>query len=97
MGKAVTEEITSVHGTSYRYGPAYTTIYPASGIPSDWAYDNTTARYTQACELSGHSFTPNTSLIQPNGEEVFEGMKVGPGINLNPNSTSNPDPNQTQQ
>lgn len=76
LGKGMVAAIKEVHGTKYQYGPAYSTIYPASGIPSDWLYDTNDVVYSMAIELSGNSFTPSATLIKPNGEEIFAGIKV---------------------
>jgi len=69
-----TTAIKAVHGQTYAYGPAYTTIYPASGIPSDWTYDQLKVILSQAIELRGNSFQPSPTLIQPIGEEIIAGM-----------------------
>jgi plastocyanin len=72
--KNVTDAIKAVHGQQYGYGPAYTTIYPAACIPSDWTYDNLGVVFSTACELRGNSFQPAPSLIVPNGEEIAAGV-----------------------
>ncbi len=38
LGAAMNAEILAVHGEYYEYGPAYSTIYPASGVFPDWTY-----------------------------------------------------------
>jgi len=76
FGKAATAAIKAVHGISYPYGPAYTTIYPASGIISDWAYDKLKVVLSQAVELRGTSFAPPPTEIRPNGEEILAAVKV---------------------
>jgi len=73
-GKNVTTAIKAVHGQTYAYGPAYTTIYPASGVPSDWTYDTLGVVLSQAVELRGNSFQPSPTLIQPIGEEIMAGV-----------------------
>jgi len=74
--KSITTAIFQVHGQQYGYGPAYTTIYPASGIPSDWTYDSLGVVFSQAVELRGNSFQPPPTLIVPNGEEILAGVLV---------------------
>jgi len=73
-GKAATDAIKAVNGQTYAYGPAYTTIYPASGIPSDWTYDTLKVILSQAVELRGNSFQPSPTLIQPIGAEITQGI-----------------------
>jgi len=73
--KNCTDAIKAVHGQTYAYGPAYTTIYPASGVPSDWAYDARGVILSQAVELRGNSFQPSPTLIVPIGEEIIAGVQ----------------------
>jgi len=73
-GLNVTKAIQAVHGQVYGYGPAYTTIYPASGVPSDWIYDQLKVKLSQAVELRGNSFQPPPSIIVPTGEEILAGV-----------------------
>jgi len=72
--KKITDAIRAVHGQQYGYGPAYTTIYPAAGIPSDWTYDALKVVFSQAVELRGNSFQPPPSIILPTGEEIIAGV-----------------------
>lgn len=72
--KNVTEAIKAVSGSDYGYGPAYTTIYPASGVPSDWVYDKFGVKFSQAVELRGDSFQPSPLLIVPIGKEIMQGI-----------------------
>jgi len=72
--KNCTTAIKSVNGAVYAYGPAYTTIYPASGVPSDWVYDSLKVKLSQAVELRGNSFQPPPNLIIPIGEEMLVGV-----------------------
>ena len=48
---------------NYAVGPVYTTIYPASGIPSDAYYDGNgitrPVKYSTAWEWRGGGFQPN--------------------------------------
>jgi len=74
--KEATDAIRAVNGERYPYGPAYTTIYPASGIISDWVYDKLGVVLSQATELRGSSFSPPASLIKPNGAEIFAAAKA---------------------
>jgi len=72
--KKITDAIKAVHGQQYGYGPAYTTIYPAAGIPSDWTYDDLQTVFSQAVELRGNSFQPPPNIILPTGEEIIAGV-----------------------
>jgi len=38
VGSDMAQLILGVHGQTYDYGPAYTTIYAASGVSDDWVY-----------------------------------------------------------
>jgi len=72
--KNTTAAIKAVSGSVYGYGPAYTTIYPAAGVPSDWTYDKLRVKFSQAVELRGDSFQPSPTLIIPIGKEIMQGV-----------------------
>jgi len=72
--KNTTAAIKSVSGSDYGYGPAYTTIYPAAGVPSDWVYDKFHVKFSQAVELRGDSFQPSPTMIIPIGKEIMQGV-----------------------
>jgi len=74
QAKNATAAIKAVHSQSYEYGPAYTTIYPAAGVPSDWIYDKYKVKFSQAVELRGDSFQPSPTLILPIGQEIMAGV-----------------------
>jgi hypothetical protein len=72
--KNATAAIKAVSGSNYGYGPAYTTIYPAAGVPSDWVYDKFHVKFSQAVELRGDSFQPSPTMIIPIGKEIMQGV-----------------------
>ena len=62
--------LVSTGGQSWRVGNTYDTIYPASGLSIDYAYDTVGTAYSWAIELrpvSGDGFASPPSLIQPSG------------------------------
>lgn len=70
----VATAIQAVNGNSFRFGPIWTAIYPASGGLIDWIYDETPVKYTAAWELGGGSFSPPASFIVTSGREIWAGM-----------------------
>jgi murein tripeptide amidase MpaA len=74
VGQLAVAEIKKVHGLTYRQGPVYTTIYPASGVLCDDVYGSAGVILSYTCELrdtgaSGFLLPP--SQIRPNGEEIW--------------------------
>ncbi|MCG3122758.1 MAG: hypothetical protein GIKADHBN_01160 [Phycisphaerales bacterium] len=70
--------IESVHGTNYTAGPTYTTIYPASGVASDWTYG---ARGLlgfgwELRDTGTFGFILPADQIIPTGEETLEAVMV---------------------
>lgn len=70
MGANMAALVYAVHGRLYRYGPAYTTLYPVSGDLPDWAWGALGA-YSFTFELRGPGFNPPPAEILPNAEEVL--------------------------
>ncbi len=64
-------------GLSYTVGPVATTIYPATGITVDWAYDpaymNIKYSYTNELRDQGlYGFELPPDQIDPSGREMYE-------------------------
>ncbi|CAK8672248.1 unnamed protein product [Clavelina lepadiformis] len=82
LGKIADESAAAVfatHGKRYQAGPVGTTIYPASGITVDWAYDEGGVRCSYTSELRDtgrYGFLLPENQIQPTSEESFAGIKV---------------------
>ncbi|CAG0998237.1 Carboxypeptidase T [Phycisphaerales bacterium] len=76
---AMHDAILAVHGRFYAAGPTYTTIYPASGVASDWTAGD---RGLLGCgievrDTGSYGFVMPVEEIIPNAEENFEGaMKL---------------------
>jgi hypothetical protein len=70
LGAEMAALILAVHGRTYVYGPAYTTLYPVSGDLTDWAWGAEHA-YSTVIELRGNDFVLPPSEIVPNCEEVL--------------------------
>jgi len=76
--KIAVEEIVQYRGTTYRYGPVYTTIYPASSISVDWVRgaENIQIAFTVELPDKGlHGFLTPASEIEPIGIETWLGLK----------------------
>jgi len=72
VGKDVVAAIQNVHGRTYKEGPVYHVIYPASGCSNDHVYGALHVVYSYGVELrSGGS---NQILLC--GQEVFQGVIV---------------------
>jgi murein tripeptide amidase MpaA len=71
----------AVHGTSFGYGPVYTTIYPASGVSVDWIYGsanptNPIWAFTYELRDTGtYGFTLPASQILPSCEETWPALR----------------------
>jgi len=73
-GDAAVAAIQAQSGMQYTAGPIYTTIYPASGSSTDWAYDNGGIKYSYGVELRDtgeYGFELPANQIVPQGEEVW--------------------------
>lgn len=78
VGSDMADAIFDVHGQVYRNGPVYTTIYPASGVMSDWTYGARRA-FGLSYELRDRGqfgFILPPDQIIPTAEETFEGVLV---------------------
>jgi hypothetical protein len=76
--KIAVEAIKEMRGTSYNYGPVYTTIYPASSISVDWVRgaEKILIAYTVELPDKGlHGFLTPESEIGPIGRETWHGIK----------------------
>jgi len=76
MGQAMKDAVFSVHGMTYQHGPIFTTIYPASGVCSDWFYGARDA-FSVSYELRDrgqYGFVLPADQIVPNAEEAFAGI-----------------------
>ncbi|XP_062971800.1 carboxypeptidase B [Cynocephalus volans] len=77
LAKAAAEELASLYGTEYTYGPGATTIYPAAGGSDDWAYDQG-IKYSFTFELrdtGNYGFLLPESQIKATCEETLLAIK----------------------
>lgn len=79
--KTAVAAIKKFSGTSYRYGPIYTTVYPVAGDSGDWAYGTAKVPYSFGIELPpktggifGGGFILPASKIVPIGKETSLGL-----------------------
>lgn len=77
-GSAVAvKAVQDTHGKVYVYGATSDTIYPASGIASDYAYGECGIKYSYTVELRDtgrYGFLLPPEEIIPSGEEMFNGV-----------------------
>ncbi len=76
LGDQMEAAMEAEHGTQWINGPVYTTIYPASGVTSDWYYGER-GMYGLSYELRDrgqYGFTLPASQIVPASEETFAGI-----------------------
>lgn len=77
-GSAVAvKAVKDTHGKVYEYGATSDTIYPASGIASDYAYGECGIKYSYTVELRDtgrYGFLLPPEEIIPSGEEMFAGV-----------------------
>ena len=74
---AAVAALEAVHGTKYEYGATSDTIYPASGIASDYAYGECGIKYSYTVELRDtgrYGFLLPPEEIIPTGEETLAGV-----------------------
>lgn len=72
------QRIEALYGTIWRYGPVYTTIYPASGVSSDWTFGDRRI-WGFAFELRDrgqYGFVLPKSQLLPASKEAREGVFV---------------------
>jgi len=78
IGQDMIDVMAGLYGTSWRHGPIYTTIYPASGGSNDWTY-GARQMWGFAFELRDkgqYGFLLPKSQIIPASEECIEGIFV---------------------
>jgi len=74
-GQIAVDAVRAVYGVSYAMGNICEVIYQASGSSADSTYGELNVTWSFALELRGSSqFNP--SLIIPNGEEIWAGVKA---------------------
>ncbi len=77
VGGMMHDAAESLYGSDYKHGPAYTTIYPASGIAGDYPYDaHGSLTYTIEMRDKGHFgfILPEDQIIAAS-EEGFAAFK----------------------
>jgi len=78
IGANMETAMESLYGKSYTHGPIYSTIYPASGVTVDWAYDEGGA-WGLSFELRDtgqYGFELPANQITPASQECFAGAMV---------------------
>nr|XP_023400394.1 carboxypeptidase A4 [Loxodonta africana] len=78
VARRAAKALASLSGTQYQVGPICTTVYPASGSSTDWAYDNG-IKYAFAFELRDtgrYGFLLPANQIISTAEETWLGLKV---------------------
>ncbi|XP_072519084.1 carboxypeptidase A1-like [Salminus brasiliensis] len=73
LAKKAIIDLKSLHGTSYTYGSTYDTIYQASGITTDWTYDQG-IKYSYTFELrdtGSYGFLLPADQIIPTAQETW--------------------------
>nr|XP_036875416.1 carboxypeptidase A4 isoform X2 [Manis javanica] len=78
VARRAAKALASLSGTKYQVGPTCTTVYPASGSSTDWAYDNG-IKYAFTFELrdTGHyGFLLPANQIIPTVEETWLGLRT---------------------
>jgi len=76
--KLAVDALSAFRGTTYDFGPVYTTIYPASSISVDWVRgaENILIAYTIELPDKGlHGFITPQSEITPIGHETWLGIR----------------------
>jgi murein tripeptide amidase MpaA len=79
LGRKAVAAIKATSGVSYTMGPTAPTLYQASGVISDWVYDQLKVVYSFVCELRDtgqYGFLLPPSQIIPTGQEIFASAKV---------------------
>ncbi|CAD5120616.1 DgyrCDS9173 [Dimorphilus gyrociliatus] len=74
VAEATAEAVMDTFGTTWTYGSACTTIYPASGITVDYTYGAAGIKYSYTPELRGPGFNPGPNAITPSYQEVWNGI-----------------------
>ncbi|XP_006031902.1 carboxypeptidase A1-like [Alligator sinensis] len=76
LAKEAVEALTAVHGTRYKYGNVFSTIYPAAGVTIDWTYD-IGVKYSYTFELRDtgcYGFLLPATQIIPTAEETWPAL-----------------------
>ncbi len=76
MGQAMQDAVYAVHGKTYVHGPIFTTIYPASGVMTDWFYgarDVFSVSY-ELRDRGQYGFLLPANQILPTCEEAYAGI-----------------------
>jgi len=77
LAAGTANEIASVYGTNFTYGPTCQTLYATNGVSLDYAYAVANATYSYAFELRDEGdfgFVLPPEQIRPTGEEMYEGI-----------------------
>lgn len=77
--KAAVSAINRVYGTSYKYGPSASVLYPAAGGSDDWAHGALGIPYSYTVELRPGSYASNGFLVPPS-EIRPTGIETSAGI-----------------
>ncbi|KAM5303611.1 carboxypeptidase A5 isoform 1-T1 [Glossophaga mutica] len=78
LAKSAVQALYEVHGIKYTYGSISTTLYVASGITLDWAYDNG-IKYSFSFELRDtgrYGFLLPASQIIPTAQETWMALRT---------------------
>lgn len=76
IGQRMVQLIAGVHGMTFTPGPTYTTIYPASGVSTDWAYGarGILSFSFELRDTGGFGFELPADQIIPSAEETFPAL-----------------------
>ncbi|TQV93843.1 carboxypeptidase A1 precursor [Cordyceps javanica] len=77
LARGAVNAMYQLYGTSFRYGPICTTIYPATGSSVDYVADVVKGDYTFTVELRDtgrYGFVLPPDQIRPSGEEAWAGV-----------------------
>ncbi|MFM9997195.1 MAG: M14 family metallopeptidase [Phycisphaerales bacterium] len=87
--QAMADAVVAVHGSSYIFGPGYTTIYPTSGSVKDWMYGGRGifGWTIEVRDAGSYGFIMPPQEIIPNAEENYAAIKaqallIGPRLNF---------------
>ncbi|MBC7771931.1 MAG: hypothetical protein H7210_05510, partial [Pyrinomonadaceae bacterium] len=77
LNAGIVDSIFDVHGMTYVGGPTFTTIYPANGTSTDWAYGvRNVLGWGPECRDTGNfGFVLPADQIIPNAEEIWAGFE----------------------
>ncbi|XP_029951456.1 carboxypeptidase A1-like isoform X3 [Salarias fasciatus] len=87
LAEKAVNDLKSLYGTSYTYGSTIDTIYPASGVTSDWSYDQG-IKYSYTFELRDngrYGFVLPANQILPTAQETWLALlTIFSHVNNNP-------------